>query len=190
MPALALCALPGGHECHGCYDSRTVRCILGSEVMGQEASPRIRSFVRWSLLAMAIAAVFLMPVEYRAGAQTAHPHALGQLVWEASNGTPRHHHVRKAIHPCVLAAHPQPMDDAAPMSGRDPGAARVDTGASGDVADPSTGTRCTTTVLAAALMPWLACLAHVIHPTRRQPTGTITLPASVALSPAVPPPRH
>lgn len=43
-------------------------------------------------IAIAAMAVLLTPVEYRAGADLPHPHAMIQLIYEASRGIPLHHH--------------------------------------------------------------------------------------------------
>jgi hypothetical protein len=42
--------------------------------------------------ALVAVAVLLTPVTYRAGAEIGHPHALVQLVYEATRGVPDHHH--------------------------------------------------------------------------------------------------
>ncbi len=57
-------------------------------------------------VALAAVAVLLTPVTYRAGAQIGHPHALMQLVYEATRGTPdHHHHVAGDDHPAPDIAH-------------------------------------------------------------------------------------
>ena len=60
--------------------------------MGWHARSRSTGAPRWLAIAIAAVALLLTPVEYRAGADYAHPHAMLQLIYEASQGVPLHHH--------------------------------------------------------------------------------------------------
>lgn len=53
------------------FDGKTSRCLV---------------------VAVAAVAIFMTPVEYRAGADFPHPHSMLQLIYEASRGIPMHHH--------------------------------------------------------------------------------------------------
>ena len=142
---------------------------------------------RWLLLALAIGAVLLMPVEYRAGAQTAHPHAVLQLAWEAHHGTPRHHHVRKALHPCeeAIAVHHLPSRAATAAHLHTEAIAPIDT--NGDVGDPSSGLRFTSTLLAVALSTWVFSARP--RNAVRQESLSDGIPEGTATIPEPPPPK-
>jgi hypothetical protein len=53
---------------------------------------RITPPFRRTVLALAAAVLFLMPMTYRGGAEAAHPHALLQVWVEAAHSLPDHHH--------------------------------------------------------------------------------------------------
>ena len=141
--------------------------------------------LRRLLILSAVLVVLLLPVEYRAGAQQSHPHAILQLIWEASQGTPTHH-VRAAMHPCALeavAGH-APMPDATHRSAAGP-ANRYQP----DVADAGDGVRMSSTLLAAAFMPWLTCLVRLVSRADRCWLRPSMLLAGVTISPEPPPPK-
>jgi hypothetical protein len=48
---------------------------------------------------MALLGLFLLPANYRAGAESAHAHSLIQLWADAANGTVRHHIDHGMVHP-------------------------------------------------------------------------------------------
>ncbi len=144
--------------------------------------------VRWLGIVPAIVVLFLMPVEYRAGATQPHPHAIFQLVWEASHGTPKHHHVRVSTHPCVRATW---ADDHATEShsGSETASPAHGAMAESDVASSADGTRASSTLLAVAFMPWLACLIWLATAAARQPLPAGLVPRGLSLAPELPPPQ-
>ena len=151
------------------------------------SSPHHRNtkVLRRLLILLTVVVLLLPPVEYRAGAQQPHPHAILQLIWEASRGTPTHH-VRAAMYPCALAeaAGHARMPEAPHRSVAGP-ANRYQP----DVADAADGVRMSSSLLAAAFMPWLTCLVRLVSRTDRCWLRSSTLLVGVALSPEPPPPK-
>jgi hypothetical protein len=122
--------------------------------------------------------LLLMPIEYRAGADRPHPHASLQLVWEATHGAPRHHHVRQAAPPCDHD-HRAGEPDHAGCASPDP-----------DLAEASAAARATTAPLAVTLMPWLLFLMGLSHGSRRQPDCCPPPPDGQRHPPRIPPPKR
>jgi hypothetical protein len=122
-----------------------------------------------NLLFAAVALGFLtMPVEYRAGAAIAHPHALYQFWIEAAHGT-MDHHVHGAAH---SHAAPAPAGSADDPAGDEPTASGL--------MQPGAGLFALTTVFVVLLIMQGSLFAPVRW---RMPIKTGRCPA-----PAVPPP--
>jgi len=119
---------------------------------------------RWWQLAtmLALFAMLLMPVSYRAGSTRPHGHALIQLIHEAQAGIPVHHHGVDEMDP-----HHQ----------------------GGDVASALTGAPPILVIAASALLPMilLALALRTLRSTIRQ--GSDTRPAELAIAPGHPPPE-
>jgi hypothetical protein len=152
------------------------------------SSPHYRNIDvgRYLLILSTVVVLLLLPVEYRAGAQQPHPHAILQLIWEASQGTPSHH-IRAAMHPCALetAARQARLLDTSDHAAAVGHAGRYQP----DVADTADSTRMSSTLLALALMPWLACLVRLLSPSDKPWRRSGTMVDGVTHSPEPPPPK-
>lgn len=61
------------------------------------------------LTAVAALALLMLPVEYKAGAERAHPHAAFQLWADFAHGQTPHRHDETATHPAAHTAHEAPV---------------------------------------------------------------------------------
>lgn len=143
--------------------------------------------VSFRLLAITVAAiaVFMTPVEYRAGASVPHPHAMLQLIYEASRGIPAHHHAvsydsqqERTRSNVGVAAH----DPRAPHIGPDHSGHRVDVAQQADVS------LAVVVKLFTALMPAITLVPPSLV-SRIVGVRSGVLLRGLALTPEPPPPR-
>jgi hypothetical protein len=77
----------------GTRSGRTARAKDAATAIAQRLNPRFKAPAWTGLLwVLALLGLLLLPSDYRAGAETAHGHALMHLWFDAADGAIRHHH--------------------------------------------------------------------------------------------------
>lgn len=139
-------------------------------------------------IAFAAIAVLMTPVEYRAGADLPHPHAMLQLIYEASRGIPLHHHAvsydREVQH--------SPLDTHGLTQGHenpDSSATHAGTMFSGpDIAQQADASLAVVVKMFTALAPVIIALPPAWVGIRGQVRDILAL-RGISLAPETPPPQ-
>ena len=146
----------------------------------------------WLLIAIAIMALLLMPVDYRAGANSPHPHAMLQLIYEASHGIPLHHHAVDYVQDQSDAS----MDDHADMNRTKGDAMPLPTTSVGGTMRPGPDAAEQQDGSLSFVSLSLFAILHALNPALRLPARrsggsrhAVRVPRGFVLCPEPPPPQ-